>query len=289
MKVETAAEQLLFSTLRIQCESSIGTGAIVTHKWGDGKEGPFLVTNKHVVAGSQQGQITFSLGEGDGEERQPKLGERHTVTMSEAGWSWTGHPSDGVDIAVLPLGGLVSHVVRQGFDVFYKSIPTTFIPNEEELSEMDAVEEVLFIGYPNGIYDSANNLPIARKGITATPPEVDYDAKPCFLIDGSVFPGSSGSPVFLYRSGAWSTRDRQLRHGEQLRLLGILGSAYLREDDGAIRFEEIPAALRPIVKTPQMIDLGVVFSARCIVETIELLLRERGELPADSLNGADAA
>ena len=54
MKVETAAEQLLFSTLRIETESSVGTGAIVNHRWSEDAEGPFLVTNKHVVAGSKK-------------------------------------------------------------------------------------------------------------------------------------------------------------------------------------------------------------------------------------------
>ena len=289
MKVETPAEQLLFSTLRIQTRTNIGTGAIVTHTWSDGKEGPFLVTNKHVVAGTQEAQVTFSLGEGDGEESQPRLGESYTVTMSQGAWSWTGHPSDSVDIAIMPLAGLVEHISDLGIDLFYKSIPTTLIPNEDELSEMDAVEEVLFIGYPSGIYDSSNNLPIARKGTTATHPAVDYESRPTFLIDASVFPGSNGSPVFVYNRGSLQTRDGRLVSGQRLHFLGVLSRVYRREDDGTIVFEEVQNSLRPKIRTQQMIDLGIVHKGKCVVEAIEHLLRQAGELPANGKNGASAS
>ena len=287
MKVETAAKQLLFSTLRIQSGASVGTGAIVSHRWTGEKEGPFLVTNKHVIAGSKVATLTFIVGAGEGDDRTPVLGQKHSISLqAEGGRMWTGHPSDEVDIAVLPLGPVIRRIAEDGVTAFYRAIPTAMIPNDDEMKDVDAVEDVLFVGYPSGVYDTANNLPIARMGITATPPTVDYEGQPTFLIDASVFPGSSGSPVLLYKSGAWSTRDNQLRHGEHLRLLGILGSAYLREDEGTVRFEEIPAALRPIVKTRQMIDLGVVYKARCIVETIEVILRNAGEISSDTHNGA---
>ena len=51
MKVETAAERLFF-TRRIVTNAdppNMGTGVIVIHKLGDRAEGPFLVSNRHVV------------------------------------------------------------------------------------------------------------------------------------------------------------------------------------------------------------------------------------------------
>ena len=287
VKVETAAEQLLFSTLRIEAQGRVGTGTIVSHKWGDGKEGPFLVTNRHVIAGTQEGRITFTLAGTADESPIPLLGQSHSLTFGDAAWRWTEHPSAEIDIAVLPLGPAINQVSDKGVHVFYKSIPTDLVPKPDDIAEFDAVEEVLFVGYPSGLYDKANNLPIARKGITATPSSVDYEAKPVFLIDASVFPGSSGSPVFLYNIGAWSARDGVLRSGQRLFWLGVLGSVYLREDDSVLRFHEIPAAMRPVLKTQQMIDLGIVYKAHTAVETIEHLLRERGLLAAN--DGAGAA
>ena len=286
MKVETAAEQLLFSTLRIETASSVGTGAIVNHKWSEDAEGPFLVTNRHVVDGSKEGKLTFTLADEAGEDTRPLLGQSHSLTLGASAWSWTAHPSDDIDISVLPLAPAMMHIRDQGIEVFYKSIPTDLIPDDEATSDLDAVEEILFVGYPSGIYDSANNLPIARKGITATPVSVDYEAKPLFLIDASVFPGSSGSPVFLYNIGTWNTRTGPVMGGQRLFLLGILSRVYQHEASNVLRFEEVPTEFRPVIKTAQMIDLGIVYKARTVVEAIEHLLRQRGELPAGSFNGS---
>ncbi len=43
------------------------------------------------------------------------------------------------------------------------------------------------IGYPNGIWDEANNMPIIRRGITATHPNFNYNGKPEFMIDAACF------------------------------------------------------------------------------------------------------
>jgi len=59
------------------------------------------------------------------------------------------------------------------------------------------------VGYPVGIWDSANNMPVIRRGITATHPGKDYEGKSEFMIDAACFPGSSGSPVFLFNLGSY--------------------------------------------------------------------------------------
>ena len=125
-----------------------------------------------------------------------------------------------------------------------------------------AYEEIAFAGYPD-VYDRTNNLPSLRRGIKATPVYVGYEGQPVFLIDASVFPGSSGSPVFIYstspridRSGGTSIG------GTRFLFLGVLSSVFFRQQDGRLEFDEIPASLVPVVKTRQMIDLGVVFICR---------------------------
>ena len=75
-------------------------------------------------------------------------------------------------------------------------MPIDTLFESEELEQLEAIEEVVLIGYPAGIRDPAHLTPIARKGITATPPAWDYGGRPTFLVDASVFHGSSGSPVF---------------------------------------------------------------------------------------------
>lgn len=86
-----------------------------------------------------------------------------------------------------------------------QSFGRDIIPTEEDLVDIDAIEDVFFIGYPIGLYDTYYYLPILRKGITASPIKHDWLNQPRFLIDANVFPGSSGSPVFLYDKGMYTT------------------------------------------------------------------------------------
>ena len=166
------------------------------------------------------------------------------------------------DVAALPLEGVLNHFQEKKEYPYYRAIPTSMFPGPDAFGHMDAIEDILFIGYPSGIYDQANNLPITRRGLTATPLYVDYDGKPMFLIDASVFPGSSGSPVFLYNSGSWSDRGKALVAGNRVYLLGILASPLPSQSDGTLTFEEVPSTLRSIVTAQEMIDLGVVYKAR---------------------------
>lgn len=176
----------------------------------------------------------------------------------------------------------MNHLDDRDKPAFCSTIRTGQFLDRDALEHIDALEDVVLVGYPNGICDRANNIPIMRRGVTATPVHLDYEGMPAFLIDASVFPGSSGSPVFLYNSGGWSDRGKSFMAGNRLCMLGILAKAFYRRSDGTLSFEEIPASLRPVVKAQEMIDLGVVYKAQTVIETIEHLLRRFGELPASA-------
>ncbi len=281
MRVETNAEWLFFTTTRIVTPSSIGTGAIIKHSWGEDLSANFVVTNKHVVQNTTSGTLTFTASPRRQRLMTPgsDLGERVVVHVKDAAWDWTGHPLDDVDITALPLTDIWDHLKEEKQYPWTGAIPTSIFPGPEEFEHMDAIEDVRFVGYPNGIYDEANNLPVVRRGSTATPLHVDYDGKPAFLMDASIFPGSSGSPVFLYNSGIWSDRGKAAVAGNRIYMLGILASVFFRRNDGTLAFEEIPSAVRPTVRTQEMIDLGIVYKARTVLETIEHLLRRFGEIP----------
>jgi len=98
------------------------------------------------------------------------------------------------------------------------------------MDELSALEEVTFIGYPNGIYDSANKNALIRKGITSTPVWNNYLGKPNFLIDASVFPGSSGSPVFIFNQGSYPSSGG-ITIGSRLLFVGVLESTLLRKEN----------------------------------------------------------
>jgi hypothetical protein len=137
-----------------------------------------------------------------------------------------------------------------------------------DIDSLDAIEPVTFIGYPNALYDTFNMTPIARRGWTATPIALDYGGAPKFLIDASVFPGSSGSPVFIFDSGGFGAKEGAFVVGSRLFLVGIVAAVHYYKTTGEI----LTATAQPQVHVDEMIDLGIVYKTRTIVETIDALL-----------------
>ena len=86
-----------------------------------------------------------------------------------------------------------------------------------------------------------------------------------------MFPGSSGSPVLIYNLGGYTSR-RGFTVSTRVFFLGIIAQVVYREEQGSLEFADIPTALVPIVRTIEMIDLGVVFKASTVVETVQGLL-----------------
>ena len=275
MKPTTAMEQLLFSTVRMEVEKPEGLTAgtaFIFNQTIEGKTYVFLVTNKHVVTGGTIGRFFFTLSDGT----QHIMGDRFDIVVTGFEDCWHPHPDKDVDVTVMPLLPTLKAITSQDKDPFYRALSETLIPSTEQWEGLDALEEVVFAGYPSGIYDEKNLMPILRRGITATSPQLDYNGRRAFLIDASVFPGSSGSPVLIYNRGMYATKGGATVHRSRLLLLGIVAEVYIREHEGRIEFVSTPTAT-PVVRTQQMINLGIVFKANTITEAIENAVRELGQ------------
>lgn len=278
MQVKTIAEQLFFTTVRIDTiapdgSQGSGTGFFFTHKI-DEREYPFIVTNKHVIMGTKEGVLSF-IQRKDGE---PELGNGLKLQITD-NWAniWFVHPSSDVDIAICPLNPVENEIKQSlNIDIFYRSIPSSCIPSIEQIRNLDAIEDVLFIGYPNGIWDRKNLLPVARRGITASPIEIDFEGRPIFIIDASVFGGSSGSPIFILKNSGYQNRDGNFIVGQsQFLFLGVVSAVYYRTLFNEIIPMTIPTQLQPMAKQQEMIDLGIVIKAKTIVEAIEAFIIAR--------------
>ncbi|AWY39402.1 serine protease [Pseudomonas putida] len=278
MQVHTLAEQLYFTTIRIDTNApggghGSGTGFFFD-LMVDGQKRAFIVTNKHVVFGQKGGRVTFIRQKDDG---QPSLGDGFNLEISEADWAgiWFGHPDPEVDIAICDLHPFLSFMHdHHGVIPFVRCIGSELIPTEEQKRSLDAMESVTFIGYPNGIWDSKNLLPVMRQGTTATPITVDFEQTPRFLIDASVFGGSSGSPVFLFNQGSYPDKAGGLIAGSRLYFLGVVAAVFFRTHLNEIVAIPIPTHSKPMAQQQEMIDLGVVFKAHTVVETIDAFLAQ---------------
>jgi hypothetical protein len=251
--------QLLYTTLpiwveRIDGKQALGTSFIlsVNVPGAEGQQVPLLITNNHVVAGAKRGLVELVERDGD----TPKRGSRIRVEIP--GETLLKHTDGTNDLAIVPLGGLLNELEAAGKPVFFRSISPEFVPTEEAIGNLAAMEEITFIGYPSGLYDQHNVSPIIRRGITATPPWNDFGGLPAFLIDAGVFPGSSGSPVFILNQGAYPT-STGLVVGNRLHFMGVLTEAILRKQSD----------------TPEVfLGIGRVTKSKVVVDFATKLLRQ---------------
>jgi S1-C subfamily serine protease len=232
---------------------------------GSGASMPVLVTNKHVVNGATNGFIRLLRAEGG----LPKLGSSVNLTFTEG--DFVGHPNPLVDVAAVALGGALTTLANSGTPVFYRVLGRDLVPSPEVVDELDVVEPVTFVGYPNALFDSVNLTPIVRRGTTATPVQLDYCGVPQFLIDASIFPGSSGSPVFLINEGGYRQGGSYMVGASRVLFLGVVAAVHQQASTGRIVTSTAPA-----IKFDQMIDLGVVFKWSVVDETVDELFRQRG-------------
>lgn len=264
MQVQSLLEQLLFTTVRITTMGpggdGLGTGFFYSADDAAGKKDLFLVTNKHVVEGATGVDLHFIAR---GPDDKPVLGQEEAIGVGRADQSFVGHPDPAIDVSVMRIGDVVGGMMTIGKPVFWRSVDSSLVATPVVLDEFEPIEPVTFIGYPNGLFDNASLLPIARRGHSATPLVVDYEGKPIFLVDASVFPGSSGSPVFLVVPASAPDKHGNITIGGGPRcvFLGVVAAVYQRSV--------------PVLTTGtgagfvhDALDIGIVYKASAVEEAI---------------------
>ena len=104
---------------------------------------------------------------------------------------------------------------------------------------------------------------------------MDFENTPCFLIDASVFGGSSGSPVFVLNQGIYHSKSGTTHIASRCLFVGVVASVFFRRDFNQIVSVPIPTAAQPMVEQKAMVDLGIVYKARTVVEAVEAFLQAK--------------
>lgn len=274
MRIDTPARMLFFSTLQLIGTSdedpqflSIGTGFAYDASRTPGISCPMLVTARHVIEGAGTIEAALMHRDGDG----PALGKVEPLTFRDGASMFTTHPDPRIDIAVCPLGLALGIMSAAGKAPYLVAFKPEQCPSPRDLQEIDAIEDVTFVGYPDGQYDRVNRTPVARRGVTATPVQWDWEGAPQFLVDGSIFPGSSGSPVVILRPAAQATRNGLAFGAPRVVFLGVLSQSMMS-----------PAAVertdgrRADVDVRISTGLGIVVKWSMVEETIDAHMAAAG-------------
>jgi hypothetical protein len=260
-------DQLVQSTVRLVCEDengrqSCGTGYIYTFEDADAKRLPCVITNKHVVKGASRGTFNLTI---KNEDKSVPTVTHEPVTLFNLQQHCIMHPSPNIDLVAIPIGPILNSASRSGKDYQYIPIDKSVVADAALLESLTTMEDIVMIGYPNGIWDEKHNRPIIRKGITATHAKLRLNDKPEFLIDAACFPGSSGSPVFLFNAGGYASADGWTI-GERLALLGTLYAGPQHNTEGEVVVVQVPTDTKVLSRGSIPSNLGYVIHASELIE-----------------------
>lgn len=268
------SEKLTYSTIRIQCTYSngeIGTGTGFFYQFcqeEDGTHYPVVITNKHVVSDAVECKLVFTTKDLDG---NPSDTNHISIKIPDLHNNLFNHPNKDVDLCAFNISNILQFVEKQkGINLYFLSLHKELIPSQNEIDDMTAMEEILMVGYPNGLWDFHNNKPILRKGITATHPKFDYCGKKEILIDAACFPGSSGSPVFIFNEGISKSKTKKLSGNDRYFLLGIWYAGPQQNIEGEVEIVDVPTIKRPIAISAIPINLGLIIKSNRLIELEEL-------------------
>jgi hypothetical protein len=263
------AEEMLYTTVKISGfngTAPIGTGTGFFWLVDDGeKKAVLLATNRHVIANCDRLEVMCHVSSKT--DTASPSGASSLISLAINPSTVLMHPDSNVDLCVVTFGEAMNQAEKAGTPLFLHTLSAQIVPTPDQWADFDAIEDVLMVGCPRGIYDEANNHPIVRRGITATAMGKDYNNKPEFMVDMACFPGSSGSPVFINQLGYTERKTgNYMMDRRRFFFVGILYSGPLITNKGEIKLGGLPT-----VEVAAMMHLGQVIRSSMMLAFDDLI------------------
>ena len=228
---------------------TVGTGFLISDPTADGAPRIVLVTATHVLDNmpGPEMRIGYRLQAQDGSWSY----EPQKITIRSGGQKlWTSDP--GHDVSAI--------VIAAPPEFAKAAIPLAWLGTGETF-EQHAVgpgDEMMALGFPEGLAANEAGFPILRSGRVASYPLMPAKAFPTFLLDFSVFPGNSGGPVYVKKGEGdqahllvTGVMSQQLGTGDQPLEIGVVVQAdYIRQTISLLNQPSSVRHLASNVQTP---------------------------------------
>ena len=245
-----------------------GTGFFYGYGEGDNNI-PVIVSNKHVLCGKTWIEFDFASKDDQGKR---VLGPSSPFRVLPGRLPIFEHPDPSVDLAAMPLVQILDWLAES------KISPYIVMHNKESFApdyvqkNLHASSNVLMVGFPKGIMDETNNLPIVRRGTLATTYQADYLGRTDFVVDIATFGGSSGSPVYAFLEHTMLNERGHLVAMTEPRthLIGVLHSGPIMTAEGQIVPAPVPTSSF-VAQTKITINLGYCVKASRIEQILQVI------------------
>lgn len=261
------SDKLVRTTVKVETLSGgnlvgHGTGFLFDFSKHDDIRMPAIVTNKHVIENCDSVKMTFNMfHDGILKNDVVEIGDLDKIAIP--------HPEADIDITAIPIAALDPAFESLGDTYAHAFAGLSDIVRKDEESGFKSIETATMVGYPLNIYDSVNNMPVTRRGITATPIEFDYMGRPEFLLDLVSLPGSSGSPVYIHFDGFRSDRAGNITIGQHSAILAGISYRTVEVIDPVIdngtpthMRSKSSAGIARVIKSRKLLELASEFERR---------------------------
>ena len=232
-----------------------------------------ILTNKHVIEGAEVVHFVISYADSldDLDEyNQPvgRLDQTFTLSLTDL---VVNHPDPSIDLCAIDITIPVEKILSSGKKLRSMFLDSSWLPSTEDKKSIRDIEQVVVIGYPQGLWDEYNNMPITRVGTTATHPLAMYKGEPNFLIDVAAFQGSSGSPVFTYEDPMYRNSEGSYSPGTKVNFIGVIWGIIESTVEGKLKLVEIPSGMTNLTTIQTSLNLGIALHSDAVLAINEII------------------
>ncbi len=213
------------------------------------KEGPhwvaishiYVVTAKHIVQPKRlKDVVDFSYAMRVGDKDRVAWHPLH-LDAGELGHRLHICQNEAVDVAVVEVTDQfddeMKKLIQERATVLsFSGANSDRFPGKSPL-EVQPGDDVLVIGYPLGLYDGFNKLPILKTGLLNTPIGMHFDGMDAFLFDFRYYEGSSGSLIISKPTHITLDKEGRLQTSasREYLFLGVYEGEYYWNETVALR------------------------------------------------------